>query len=60
MRANQGSVPRARQRHLFLQAAAAAGGDERLGALEAVVSGDHGTGEVAGRGPASQPVTMPT
>ena len=33
-------VPRARQQHLLLQAAAAAGVDERLAALEAVVAGD--------------------
>ena len=35
-------VPRAGQQHLLLQAAAAAGVDERLAALEAVVPGDDG------------------
>ena len=42
-------VPRTGQQHLLLQPAAAAGVDERLAALEALVSGDHGAGHVAGR-----------
>ena len=42
-------VPRAGQQHLLLQAAAAAGVDERLAALEAVVPGDDRAGQIARR-----------
>ncbi|MBK7076173.1 MAG: hypothetical protein IPH44_28150 [Myxococcales bacterium] len=42
-------VPRARQQHLLLQAAAAAGVDERLRALEAVVAGHRRAGQIARR-----------
>ena len=42
-------VPRAREQHVLLQAAAAAGVDERLAALEAVVPVDVRAGEVARR-----------
>jgi hypothetical protein len=41
-------VPRARQQDVLLQAAAAAGVDERLAVLEAVVAVDRRAGEVAG------------
>ena len=40
-------VPRAGQQHLLLQAAAAAGVDERLAALEAVVPGDDRARQIA-------------
>ena len=42
-------VPRARQQHLLLQAPAAAGLDEGLGPLEALVPGDRRAGQVTGR-----------
>ena len=42
-------VPRSRQQHFLLQAAAAAGFDERLAALEAVVAGDDRARQIARR-----------